>query len=152
MCWIRLRDIMIKVKKLHPNATVPTYGSEQAAGLDLYALDGGIVPAFGRLLVPTGIGMVLPKGTAGLIWPRSKLSNKYGIDVLAGVVDSDYRGDIGVILSNTSAHPFKFDAGDRIAQMVVQKVDHHSLEVITALEASERGEAGIHDAQTDERR
>lgn len=143
---------LIKVKKLHANAQIPTYGSDEAAGMDLYACEDGVVPAYGRLLVPTGIALTLPRGTAGLIWPRSKLSNKYGIDVLAGVVDSDYRGDVGVILLNTTPHEFTFEQGDRIAQMVVQPIKQLPLHQVSALEGSERGKAGIHDAQTDERR
>lgn len=143
---------MIKVKKLSFDATMPTYGSEEAAGMDLYACGDGTVPAYGRRLVPTGISMTLPKGKVGLIWPRSKLAHKHGIDVLAGVIDSDYRGDIGVILYNTTAQPFDFRKGDRIAQMVVQDAVRLPMQEVSALEASERGEAGVHDAQTDERR
>ena len=113
------------VKKLNEHATIPTYGSNGAAGMDLYAnfaSDGiDMVSLFPgeRLLIKTGIAIAIPRGMYARIAPRSGLAYKHGIDVMAGVVDEDYRGDVGVILINLGSEPFVVKHGDRIAQLIV---------------------------------
>ncbi|QIG75690.1 deoxyuridine 5'-triphosphate nucleotidohydrolase protein [Rhizobium phage RHph_Y2_17_1] len=121
--------------KLAPGATKPTYGTEQAAGADLYANlipKGGnlipgeilIVPAGERVLIPTGVSIELPAGLEAQVRPRSGLALKNGITVLntPGTIDADYRGEIGVILLNTSKESFGVKHGDRIAQLVIAPV------------------------------
>jgi len=118
---------------LSEHAIVPTYGTEQAAGMDLYAdlnpRDTGreyknlvfvkkINPGE-RKLIKTGIAVTIPDGYYGRIAPRSGLALKHGIDVMAGVIDNDYRGEIGVILINHGEDPFTVTHGDRIAQMIL---------------------------------
>ena len=83
---------MININLINVNAKVPTRGSDESAGLDLYTIESVTIPSGHRALLKTGITMSMPKGYVGLIWPRSKLAAKMGIDVLAGVVDSDYIG------------------------------------------------------------
>ena len=111
----------INVKKLSENATIPTQGSAFAAGYDLYAAEDSVVVCGSRKLIKTNISMEITPGYYGRIAPRSGLAYKNGIDVLAGVIDSDYRGDIGVILYNTDSNiDFSVKKGDRIAQIIFE--------------------------------
>ncbi len=112
----------IQIKKLSDKAKIPTQGSKYAAGYDLYAAEEVLVNTMGRKLVKTNISISIPEGYYGRIAPRSGLAYKNGIDVLAGVIDSDYRGDIGVILFNTDHNlDFEVNVGDRIAQIIIEK-------------------------------
>jgi dUTP pyrophosphatase len=111
----------INVKKLSENAIVPTQGTKFAAGYDLYAAEDSVVVCGTRKLIKTNISMEITPGYYGRIAPRSGLAYKSGIDVLAGVIDSDYRGDIGVILYNTDKNiDFEIKKGDRIAQIIFE--------------------------------
>lgn len=116
----------IRVKKLKDNAIMPTYGSAEAAGADLYAcLDEPITIHPGKsVFVPTGLAMELPKGYAGLIYARSGLACKRGLAPAnkVGVVDSDYRGEFMIVLHNHGAEPQTIAHGERIAQLVVTPV------------------------------
>ena len=116
----------IRVKKLKPNAILPTYGSAEAAGADLYAcLDGKIEIKPGEsVFVPTGLAMEIPKGYAGLIYARSGLACKRGLAPAnkVGVIDSDYRGEFIVVLHNHGSQPQEIDHGERIAQLVIAPV------------------------------
>ena len=119
---IMYREILqINVKKLSENATIPTQGTSFAAGYDLYAAEDAVVVCGTRKLIKTNISMEINPGYYGRIAPRSGLAYKNGIDVLAGVIDSDYRGDIGVILYNTDKNiDFSVKKGDRIAQIIFE--------------------------------
>jgi len=111
----------INIKKLSENATIPTRGTGFAAGYDLYAAEDAVICCGSRKLVKTNISMEITPGYYGRIAPRSGLAYKNGIDVLAGVIDSDYRGDIGVILYNTdNDSEFNIKKGDRIAQIIFE--------------------------------
>lgn len=116
------REILqINVKKLSENAIIPTQGTSFAAGYDLYAAEDAVVVCGTRKLIKTNISMEITPGYYGRIAPRSGLAYKNGIDVLAGVIDSDYRGDIGVILYNTDKNiDFTVKKGDRIAQIIFE--------------------------------
>jgi len=116
------REILqINVKKLSENATIPTQGTSFAAGYDLYAAEDAVVVCGTRKLIKTNISMEITPGYYGRIAPRSGLAYKNGIDVLAGVIDSDYRGDIGVVLYNTDNNiDFEIKKGDRIAQIIFE--------------------------------
>ena len=116
------RDLLqINVKRLSENATIPTQGTSFAAGYDLYAAEDATIVCGTRKLVKTNISMEITPGYYGRIAPRSGLAYKSGIDVLAGVIDSDYRGDIGVILYNTDKNiDFVVKKGDRIAQIIFE--------------------------------
>lgn len=117
--------LSLPFKKLNDRATIPTYGSNGAAGLDLYAnfMDEPgnchYLPPGERKLFKTGISTAIPRGFYGRIAPRSGLAYKHGIDVMAGVIDEDYRGDIGIILINLGFEPFIVRHGDRIAQFII---------------------------------
>ena len=116
------REILqINVKKLSENAIIPTQGTNFAAGYDLYAAEDAVVVCGTRKLIKTNVSMEITPGYYGRIAPRSGLAYKNGIDVLAGVIDSDYRGDIGVILYNTDKNiDFTVKKGDRIAQIIFE--------------------------------
>jgi dUTP pyrophosphatase len=113
--------LQINIKKLSDNATIPTQGTRFAAGYDLYAAEDATIVCGTRKLVKTNISMAITTGYYGRIAPRSGLAYKNGIDVLAGVIDCDYRGDIGVILYNTDKDiDFIVKKGDRIAQIIFE--------------------------------
>ncbi|KAL6703065.1 Deoxyuridine 5'-triphosphate nucleotidohydrolase [Coniothyrium glycines] len=134
---------VLQVKLLHADATAPTKGSVHAAGHDLYAAVDVVVPARGRALVGTGISVKVPGGTYGRVAPRSGLAHKHGIDTLAGVIDADYRGPVGVILANFSDEDFAVKKGDRVAQLVVERIAMPRVVVVAELEESGRGQGGF---------
>ena len=112
----------MKIKLLATNAKAPVRANDCAAGYDLFSLYNYTLYPHQRLLVQTGIAMEIPDGYYGRIAPRSGWALKYGRDTLAGVIDSDYRGEVGVILYNTDKEiPFNIKMGDRIAQIVFEK-------------------------------
>ena len=117
-----MNKIDVKITKLNKNATIPTYGSEYAAGADLYAcIDKPIViKKRETVFVPTGLSMEIPEGLVGLIYARSGLGSKKGLAPAnkVGVIDSDYRGEIMVALHNHSKEDYELQVGERIAQMV----------------------------------
>ena len=138
--------LSVPYKKLHHDAIEPTYGSAHAAGMDLCAClpDGAIALQPGRRqLIKTGLAMAIPTGFYGRIAPRSGLAYKNGIDVLAGVVDEDYRGDIGVILINLGTEQFVVDHGDRIAQLLIEPVARGNLLEVPQLPETNRGDGGF---------
>lgn len=126
---------------------LPTYATDQAAGMDLTAaLDEAIEIGPGeRMLIPTGLSIALPEGYEAQIRPRSGLALKHGVTVLnaPGTVDADYRGEIGVILANLGQEPFTVERGMRIAQMVIAQHAKVEWEVAEALEETERGSGGF---------
>jgi len=121
---------------------VPEYATDGAAGADLRAAEPVTLAAGGRAAVATGISIEIPPGHVGLVWPRSGLAVRHGIDTLAGVIDSDYRGEVKVVLVNHGQEPFTIAAGDRIAQLVVQPVSRARF-TRAALAATARGESGF---------
>lgn len=130
-------------KKLNDNATLPTRGSEHAAALDLYASTSGEIPAHGFASINTGLSVEVPFGYYARIAPRSGLSAKHGIFTLAGVVDSDYRGEIICVLANHSDEDFPIAIGDRIAQMVIESIILPEPIFVDQLEDTVRGENGL---------
>ena len=137
-------NMNIQIKKLSDQAKIPTQGSKYAAGYDLYAAEEVLVNTMGRKLVKTNISISIPEGYYGRIAPRSGLAYKNGIDVLAGVIDSDYRGDIGVILFNSDHNlDFPVNVGDRIAQIIIEKCHSVNWETVENLETSVRSEKGF---------
>lgn len=133
----------IHIKLLSDFAKIPTQATAFSAGYDLYAAESAIVPRLGRALIKTNVSMAIPMNHYGRIAPRSGLAYKNGIDVLAGVIDSDYRGDIGVILYNTDNNAdFNVKAGDKIAQIIIEPCAHVSFVKSNDLTSTKRGEGG----------
>ncbi len=127
------------------DGSVPLYARDGDAGADLYSRETVVVPAKGRTLVRTGIKIAIPYGYVGLVHPRSGLALKSGITVLntPGTIDSGYRGEVGVILFNSTDEDFEVEVGDRIAQLVIQKVSTVEFNIVDALTESDRGEGGF---------
>jgi dUTP pyrophosphatase len=122
---------------------LPEYGSESAAGADLRASEALVIPPGGRAAVPTALRLQIPPGHAGLVWPRSGLAVRHGIDTLAGVIDCDYRGEVRVVLVNHGEQPFAIAAGDRVAQLLVQRIERARFVVVRSVEDTDRGQAGF---------
>jgi len=126
---------------------LPTYATEQSAGMDLTAaIDEAIeIAPMERMLIPTGLSMAMPAGYEAQVRPRSGLALKHGITVLntPGTIDADYRGEVGVILINLSQEPFTVERGMRIAQMVITKHENIVWEIVEDLDQTSRGEGGF---------
>lgn len=137
----------INVKRLREGAQMPTYGTEYAAGADLYAcLDAAVTIKPGETVaIPTGIAMELPIGTAGLVFARSGLSTKRGLAPAnkVGVIDADYRGEIKVMLLNHGKAPQRIAPGERVAQILVVPVFTPGFQEVEALSDTVRGVGGF---------
>uniref|UniRef100_A0A0N5BBT0 Deoxyuridine 5'-triphosphate nucleotidohydrolase n=1 Tax=Strongyloides papillosus TaxID=174720 RepID=A0A0N5BBT0_STREA len=134
---------VIRYVLAHPDALEPKYGSPFSAGADLYAVEETVVPAKGKALVSTGLKVQIPVGYYGRVAPRSGLATKNFVDVGAGVVDSDYRGVIHVLLFNFGEEDFKVNKHDRIAQFVMEKIGHLRYEKVEDINETARGEGGF---------
>jgi dUTP pyrophosphatase len=128
-----------------PGATVPRYATEGSAGADLTAAEEATIPPGGVVAVGTGLRIELPEGYEAQVRPRSGLALKHGVTVLnaPGTVDSDYRGEVRVILINHGSEPFRIRPGDRIAQLIVAPVLRASFRETEELADSDRGEGGF---------
>eukprot|EP01138_Halocafeteria_seosinensis_P003703 gb/GECG01003786.1/.p1 GENE.gb/GECG01003786.1/~~gb/GECG01003786.1/.p1 ORF type:complete len:155 (+),score=18.06 gb/GECG01003786.1/:1-465(+) len=133
----------LQVKKLSEHATLPTRGSKFAAGYDLTSAYDGTVPARGQTLLKTDLSVKIPEHCYGRVAPRSGLAHKHSIDVGAGVIDADYRGNVGVILFNFSDKPFEVKRGDRIAQLILERIETPEVEEVNEIDESERGDGGF---------
>lgn len=134
----------INVKLLNEDAKMPTKAHDSDAGWDLYAAEDMKIPNGMRKTIKTGVSIAIPDGYSGLIWPRSGLSVKFGVDVLAGVVDAGYRGEIMVCLLNTDHSSWvEIKKGDRIAQILFQEVPKFKLYQVAELDDTERAEGGF---------
>lgn len=139
----------VKIKKLDPNATIPTSGSAFAAGYDLYAClsgDGEVtIPAHHTVMVPTGIAVALPEGTFGGVFARSGLASREGLRPAncVGVVDSDYRGELKVPMVNLGAEAYTIQPGERVAQLCIAPVYTAAFVQADALDETARGEGGF---------
>ena len=136
---------MLRVKKLHSEAVLPTRGSSDAAGYDLTSTESHIILPGHRAVVGTGIAVELPEGTYGRVAPRSGLAVKHGLQVGAGVVDRDYRGELKVVIFNHDLkETYIVEPGYRIAQLVLEKIDCPDVEeIIDSLQETDRGDGGF---------
>lgn len=142
----REEELVLKVKRMHEDAVVPTRGSVGSVGYDLYALDDYSINPGGKNQIRTGISVQIPSGCYGRIAPRSSLAWINFIDVGAGVIDPDYRGEVKVILYNFSKVTFKVDKGTRVAQMILERVATPPIVEVPneeELEHTERGFGGF---------
>lgn len=137
-----IQKVTLKIKRLHPDAKIPTQGSEFSAGFDLYSVEDYEFQPGETHAIPTGLSIELPEGKACFFWDRSGMGFK-GIHRFAGLIDSDYRGEYKVILFNSKKNTFKICKGDRVAQGVIQ--DYYKPEFIETNELSEtqRGTGGF---------
>lgn len=151
-----INKVFFNIKKLRPNVKIPTLGSPGAAGYDIYAdsdfyvpeitVDGSIDNGFnvniGQMLHKCGFSVQIPKEYYLRIAPRSGLALK-GIDIGGGVIDSDYRGEVGVILYNLNQFNYSFKKGERIAQMILTKIETPEITVVDDLDSTEREQGGF---------
>lgn len=134
----------LQMKKLRKDAILPEKAHKSDAGFDLFAVDSGIINPGERGIIDTGIALKIPSGHVGLIWPRSGLAVKSGIHVMAGVIDSGYRGEIKVCLFNSSKDStFSYGPGAKVAQIIIQKLACVVDVEVDELEDSDRGECGF---------
>ena len=137
--------IKLLVKRLDPFVALPAYAHEGDAGLDLHAAHDVTLERKGRALVATGLAVAIPAGFAGLVLPRSGLARTHGVTVLntPGLVDSGYRGELQVLLVNHGETPVTLRRGERVAQLVIQRVERAELVEVSELPTSERGAGGF---------
>ena len=139
--------LQIPVVRLDPDLPLPAYARPGDAGADLVAREPAMLRrGGGRALVPTGIALALPEGYAGFVQPRSGLALRHGVTCLntPGLIDSGYRDELRVLLVNTDPdEDYRVERGDRIAQLVVQRVEHATFTPVAALDATDRGTGGF---------
>jgi dUTP pyrophosphatase len=137
----------VPIVRLDPDLELPAYARPGDAGVDLRASEDTVLaPGGGRALVATGIAVAIPRGYAGFVQPRSGLALKHGVTCLntPGLIDADYRGELKVLLVNTDPEEsFEVRRGERIAQLVIQAVEHADLVEVEALDETERGDGGF---------
>lgn len=138
--------MQLEVKRLDPRAVLPVRAHPDDAGLDLCALDGSTLKPGERAMISTGIAIALPEGTVGLVVPRSGLAAKHGLTVVnaPGIIDAGYRGEIKIIALNTDmSTPIEIAAGERIAQLVIQRVELPATVEVHELSDTNRGDGGF---------
>jgi dUTP diphosphatase len=136
-------SLPVELVRLDAELPLPVYAHDGDAGLDLYARESAMLPAGGyRVLMPTGIAIAIPPGYCGLVMPRSGLALKHGITIVnaPGLIDAAYRGEIKAVLANTDPdHDYEIHRGDRVAQLVIQRVEHVTWSVVERLDGADRG-------------
>jgi len=135
--------MIIKIQKIDSKAMIPNYANKDDAGLDFYSAEDIVLKPGQRQAIGTGIKMEIPAGYVGLVWDKSGLAVKNGIKTMAGVVDAGYRGEIKVVLINLGQEDFIMKKNSKIAQMLIQKIEHPQIEIVSELNESQRGENGF---------
>lgn len=136
-------DFSVKVKRLHPAAKLPKRWTNGAVGADLCCLEAFTIQPRERKSVPTGLAVEIPPGWYGRVAPRSGLAARHGIDTLAGVIDPDYRGELMTLIVNTGEAPVSFDAGERIAQLIIERAAVCDYVWADDLGETKRGDGGF---------
>ena len=133
----------VRVKRLDSNAQLPCHMTEGDAAVDLRSVESCVIKAGQKHIVRSGLAFEIPKGYAGLVWDRSGLAAKHEIHTMAGVIDSNYRGEVRVVLKNFSDKDFEVSVGDRIAQMLIQPVQEIEVDDADELSETGRGDKGF---------
>lgn len=136
-------NFILQVKQLHPAAQLPLRGSTFAAGADLHCVETFTLQPGERKAVPTGLALAIPSGFYGRVAPRSGWAVKHGIDTLAGIIDADYRGEVLVLLINLGDQPFTGAAGERIAQLIIERAALCTYAWTDELNETARGAGGF---------
>ena len=134
---------ILSFKKLDPRATLPTRGSRASAGLDLYSIEIVSLAPGQRAIVRTGLAVAIPEGYYGRLAPRSGLATRQGLDVLAGVIDADYRGEIGCLLHNTGEERIELVENSKICQLIIERIVTPEAVWADDLDDTERGPGGF---------
>ena len=135
--------MIIKIKKLHPEAIIPSYAHPGDAGLDLYSCEDKLIKAGEREIISTGIAIEIPEGYVALVWDKSGLAGNAGIKTMAGVGDSGYRGEYKIVLFNTSKEDYYVKKSQKICQILIQPVEKAEIEEVSELSETSRGENGF---------
>ncbi|MEK9161487.1 MAG: dUTP diphosphatase [Patescibacteria group bacterium] len=135
--------MLIKFQKILDEAIIPHYSHQGDAGMDIFSAEDAVIKAGERRSVRTGVKMELPEGLVGLVWDKSGLALKNGLKTMAGVIDASYRGEIIIVLANLSNQDYKIEKGQKIAQMLIQKVEQVKIEEARELSETKRGEDGF---------
>lgn len=133
----------LQVVRLTETAKMPHFAHESDAGMDLFCSEMVTILPNERAQIKTGLAFALPDGCVGLIWDKSGLSHRVGLKTLGGVIDAGYRGEVLVGMVNLGAQEHTFSVGDKIAQMLIQKVEHPTFEEVLSLDETARGEKGF---------
>ena len=134
---------VLKVQLLRDGALAPAKHHLGDAGMDLYAYEGIELKPGDRVKVSTGVALAIPEGFVGLIWDKSGLSNTHGLKSLGGVIDSGYRGEIMVGLINLSSEVYRIEKGHKVAQLLLQKIEHMEVRLVGELDATVRGDGAF---------
>ena len=135
--------LKIKIQKINPEIKIPSYAHAGDAGMDLYAAEDIVIKPGERKIVATGMKMEIPSGYVGLIWDKSGLASKKGLKIMGGVIDSTYRGEVGVVIINLSDQEYQVIKNTKIAQMLIQKIENVEIEEVENLENTLRGDGGF---------
>jgi dUTP pyrophosphatase len=135
--------LVIKAKKLHPDAKIPAYAHPGDAGMDIYSLESVVIKKGDRKRLRTGISMELPEGFVALVWDKSGLATTHGLKNLGGVIDASYRGEYFVTLINLGQEDYTVEKGDKIAQVLIQKIERAEIQEVEELTDSKRGAGGF---------
>ncbi len=134
---------MIQLKKLNNDAVLPCYAHLSDAGMDFFACESVVIKSGERGVIATGIAMAIPAGYVGLIWDKSGMAAKHGLKTMAGVIDSGYRGEVKIVVHNLSAIDYQVNAGEKVAQMLIQPVVQLPLLEVEELDSTSRGVGGF---------
>ena len=133
----------VKIKKINKDAKLPEYAHGNDAGMDLFSAEDFILKPGELRACPTGIAMAILNGYVGLIWDKSGIALNGGIKTMGGVIDNNYRGEIGVILKNLSEKSYQVKRGDKVAQMLIQKIESPEMEEVENLDNTDRGQGAF---------
>lgn len=134
---------ILKIKRLEKEARLPCYAYRHDAGLDIFSIESVSIAPRERKAVRTGIALEIPEGYVGLVWDKSGVSMKGGVKTIGGVIDAGYRGEIQIGLVNLSGETYHIKKGDKITQLLIQKVEQPKIEEVEELSDSDRAERGF---------
>jgi dUTP pyrophosphatase len=135
--------MQIRVKRLDKEIELPDFARQDDAAIDLRSAEEGTLEPMEKKVFKTGLAIAIPKGYAGLVWDRSGMAAKHSVHTMAGVIDSGYRGELGVVLINLGKEPFKVERGMRIAQLLFHPILNVKIQEAEELDETERGEGGF---------
>lgn len=135
--------MLIKFQKILDEAIIPHYAHPGDAGMDIFSAEDAVIKAGERKNIKTGVKMEMPEGFVGLVWDKSGLALKNGIKTMAGVIDAGYRNEIIIVLANLSQEDFEIKNGQKIAQMLIQKVEQAEIEEAEELSETKRSDGGF---------
>lgn len=134
----------LQVQRIHPDAKIPAYAYEGDAGMDLFSVEDTRIAPGEKALVATGLKVAIPAGHGGFIWDKSGIATKHHMKTIAGVVDSNYRGELKVALTNLGTQPYEVKSGEKVAQLVIKPIAIPEIEEVEEIEANDiRGEKGF---------